>query len=61
MFPFQSLQDKLDQTGGNAARMLRANPASQHAFWYAPEYTTWANEQTAWRDSCVLFDQSHHT
>jgi vanillate/3-O-methylgallate O-demethylase len=25
------------------------------------EYSNWRDEQRAWRDSCVLFDQSHHT
>ena len=25
-----------------------------------PEYTNWRDEQRAWRESCVLFDQSHH-
>ena len=26
----------------------------------APEFSNWRNEQRAWRDSAVLFDQSHH-
>ncbi len=26
----------------------------------APEYTNWRDEQRAWRDSAVLFDQTHH-
>ncbi len=26
----------------------------------APEFTNWRDEQRAWRDTCVLFDQSHH-
>ena len=26
----------------------------------APEFQNWRNEQAAWRDSAVLFDQSHH-
>jgi vanillate/3-O-methylgallate O-demethylase len=25
-----------------------------------PEYTNWRDEQRAWRETCVLFDQSHH-
>ena len=24
------------------------------------EYSNWRDEQRAWRDTCVLFDQSHH-
>ena len=26
----------------------------------APEFSNWRDEQRAWRDSAVLFDQSHH-
>jgi hypothetical protein len=26
----------------------------------APEFQNWRNEQVAWRQSAVLFDQSHH-
>ena len=25
-----------------------------------PEFTNWRDEQRAWRDTAVLFDQSHH-
>jgi vanillate/3-O-methylgallate O-demethylase len=25
-----------------------------------PEFTNWRDEQLAWRENCVLFDQSHH-
>ncbi len=54
-----SLEDKI-QAHGTPVRMLRSNPAVHYPFWYPHEWTTWANEQTAWKDSCVLFDQSHH-
>ena len=26
----------------------------------APEFTNWRDEQRRWRDSAVLFDQTHH-
>src|SRR6202167_1373598 len=26
----------------------------------APEFTNWRDEQRAWRETAVLFDQSHH-
>ncbi|NIR61761.1 MAG: aminomethyl transferase family protein, partial [Gammaproteobacteria bacterium] len=26
----------------------------------APEFTNWRDEQRAWRNAAVLFDQSHH-
>ena len=28
--------------------------------WCPSEYSNWRDEQRAWRDSAVLFDQSHH-
>src|SRR5882762_11888783 len=33
---------------------------SLFAKYIAPEYTNWRNEQRAWRESAILFDQSHH-
>lgn len=56
----RSLEQKIQESGGNPARMLRSLPANHHAFWYPHEFSTWFNEQTAWKDACVLFDQSHH-
>ena len=26
----------------------------------APEFTNWRDEQRGWRETCVLFDQTHH-
>jgi vanillate/3-O-methylgallate O-demethylase len=26
----------------------------------APEFSNWRDEQRAWRDTAVLFDQTHH-
>jgi syringate O-demethylase/vanillate/3-O-methylgallate O-demethylase len=28
--------------------------------WIDSEYSTWREEQRAWRETCILFDQSHH-
>lgn len=55
-----SLEDKIQANGGNAANMLRANPATGYPFEYAPEWTGWYTEQYAWKHSCVLFNQSNH-
>ncbi len=55
----ESLQQRIDRIG-DPLRMLRTNPATHYPFTYAHEYTTWANEQWAWKNACVLFDQSHH-
>src|SRR5580704_5273908 len=56
----QSLEALL-QTAGNPATMLRNSQNGAYVYPVVPsEYTNWRDEQRAWRDSCVLFDQSHH-
>jgi vanillate/3-O-methylgallate O-demethylase len=56
----QSLEALL-QTAGNAANMLRNSQIGAYVYPVVPsEYTNWRDEQRAWRESCVLFDQSHH-
>ncbi len=41
--------------------MLRNSQIGPYAFPGVPaEFTNWRDEQRAWRESCVLFDQSHH-
>jgi vanillate/3-O-methylgallate O-demethylase len=56
----QSLEALL-QTAGNPATMLRNSQIGAYVYPVVPsEYTNWRDEQRAWRDSCVLFDQSHH-
>ncbi len=54
-----SLQQLLDQAG-NPARMLRSLPALHYKMPFEPEYTTWRDEQRAWKQTSVLYDQSHH-
>ena len=54
-----SLQQALDQAG-NPARMLRSLPAMHYQMPFEPEYTTWRDEQRAWKETTVLYDQSHH-
>lgn len=54
-----SLQDRLDHAGG-AVALLRGNPADHAPFPYPPEWSTWASEQRAWRDTALLFDQTTH-
>ncbi|GHF23516.1 aminomethyl transferase family protein [Pseudolysinimonas yzui] len=57
---FISLQDRLDQVGGNAATLLRTNPYQSYPFPYPPDWATWHAEQWGWANTCTLFDQSHH-
>ncbi|MBO6716673.1 MAG: aminomethyltransferase family protein [Rhizobiaceae bacterium] len=46
---------------GNAVDMLRNSQIGMYVYpVVAPEFTNWRDEQRAWRDSAVLFDQTHH-
>jgi vanillate/3-O-methylgallate O-demethylase len=56
----QSLEDLL-QKAGNPVNMLRNSQIGAYVYPVVPsEYTNWRDEQRAWRETCVLFDQSHH-
>jgi glycine cleavage system aminomethyltransferase T len=45
---------------GSPVELLRNAAFSPYSFPIAPEFSNWRSEQAAWRDSCALFDQSHH-
>ena len=46
---------------GNPVRMLRDSRIGVYVYpVVAAEFSNWRDEQKAWRDSAVLFDQSHH-
>jgi glycine cleavage system aminomethyltransferase T len=55
----ESLEQKIQRVG-NPALMLRNAPALRYPFPYQTEWTGWPNEQWAWKNTTVLFDQSHH-
>ncbi|GLY92316.1 hypothetical protein [Actinoallomurus iriomotensis] len=55
----ETLEDKLQKAGG-AVRMLRASASRAYPFPIPAEYTNWRDEQASWRQTAVLFDQSHH-
>src|SRR5690606_1690803 len=56
----KNLEEVLQQAG-NPVHMLRNSKIGAYVYpVVAPEFTNWRDEQRAWRDTCVLFDQSHH-
>jgi hypothetical protein len=58
--PEETLEQKIRRTG-DPARMLRSNPAAFYSFPnMKPEWTSWQDEQEAWKKTAVLFDQSFH-
>src|SRR3954468_17148752 len=56
----QSLQDLID-AAGNPVDLVRNSQIGPYVYPKVPaEFTNWRDEQHAWRDTCCLFDQSHH-
>ncbi len=55
----QSLQDAIDEAGG-AIPLMRSSTTGAYPFPIPPEFTSWRDEQAAWKATAVLFDQSHH-
>jgi vanillate/3-O-methylgallate O-demethylase len=56
----KNLQELLDQAG-NPVELLRNSQLGAYIYPVVPaEFTNWRREVIAWRDSAVLFDQSHH-
>src|SRR6186997_2977569 len=57
---YQSLEEGL-QTVGSPVELSRNSQIGPYAFPVVrPEFTNWRDEQRSWRESCALFDQSHH-
>ncbi|HTQ99883.1 MAG TPA: hypothetical protein VMH83_07830, partial [Candidatus Acidoferrum sp.] len=56
----KSLQDVIN-AAGNPVNLLRNSKIGAYVYpVVAPEFHNWRSEQYAWRNSAVLFDQSHH-
>ena len=56
----KSLQDVLDNAGNIVAHLRNSRIGAYVYPVVAPEFTNWRDEQRAWRETAVLFDQSHH-
>ncbi len=57
---YQSLEDAL-QAASSPVERLRNSQIGPYAFPVVrPEFTNWRDEQRAWKETCALFDQSHH-
>ena len=49
------------QTAGSSGRAARNSQIGPYVYPKVPsEFSNWRDEQRAWRDTCCLFDQSHH-
>jgi vanillate/3-O-methylgallate O-demethylase len=56
----KSLQDLL-QSAESTVNLLRNSKIGAYVYPVVTlEFTNWRDEQRAWRDSCILFDLSHH-
>jgi vanillate/3-O-methylgallate O-demethylase len=56
----QSLEDLLKSVG-NPVTMLRNSQIGAYVYpVVSSEFSNWRDEQRAWRETAVLFDQSHH-
>ena len=56
----QSLEELL-QTTGNPVELVRNSQIGPYVYPKVPaEFSNWRDEQVAWRETCALFDQSHH-
>jgi vanillate/3-O-methylgallate O-demethylase len=53
--------EELLQSIDNPVTMLRNSQVGAYIYPVVPpEFTNWRDEQRAWREACVLYDQSHH-
>lgn len=57
---YSSLEHALE-TAASPVERLRNSQIGPYAFPVVrPEFSNWRDEQRAWKETCALFDQSHH-
>jgi syringate O-demethylase len=57
---YKSLEDLL-QAVGNPVTLLRNSQTGPYIYPVVPtEFSNWRDEQHAWRNTCILFNQSYH-
>ncbi|HEY1973972.1 MAG TPA: aminomethyl transferase family protein [Pseudonocardia sp.] len=56
----RSLEDKIREHSGAVADMLRNAQTGAYDYPMRSEWTNWRDEQRAWKETAVLFDQSFH-
>ena len=53
--------EQLLQTVGSPVELLRNSQIGAYVYPVVPtEFSNWRDEQRAWRETCILFDQTHH-
>jgi vanillate/3-O-methylgallate O-demethylase len=56
----RNLEEAL-QAAGSAVALARNSQIGPYVYPAVPnEFSNWRDEQVAWRETCALFDQSHH-
>ncbi|MBV9604979.1 MAG: hypothetical protein JO027_07730 [Solirubrobacterales bacterium] len=56
----RNLQEALDESG-NIVERLRNSQIGAYIYPVVPyEFSNWRREQRAWRETAVLYDQTHH-
>jgi len=56
----QNLQQAIDEAG-SAVELLRTSQIGSYIYPVVPaDFQNWIKEQRAWRETAVLYDQSHH-
>jgi vanillate/3-O-methylgallate O-demethylase len=56
----KNLDDAI-QAAGNPVKMMRNSPLGPYVYPVVPsEFSNWRDEQRAWKETCVLFNQSYH-